>query len=154
RRDRLKVTDFGIAHSIGVPSVTQAGLVLGTVPYMAPEQARGEPPAPAADVFAAGAVLFEMLSGRLPFPGASVAEVARPRVRGRGPAAWSGSPVSPALRSIVERCLAPDPKARFVSAAALGRALSDLQAVAGQATRRVPADVAQMRPDPPVIPPR
>ncbi len=136
--DHLKVTDFGIAQALGTPSITQQGWVLGSVHYMAPEQARGEPTGPATDIYAAGVVLFEMATGRVPFAGANPVAVAIQRERGVADEAWAGTRVPTALRAIIDRAMATDPRARFATAADLHRALQNLSNVAAQATQRIP----------------
>ena len=74
RTGGVVVTDFGLARSGREPRVTASGILVGTPEYMAPEQARGEPPAPAGDLYAAGAIAFELLAGRLPFPSADATD--------------------------------------------------------------------------------
>src|SRR4029079_16017586 len=69
---RAKVTDFGIARSLDVDGMTQTGTVLGTSNYIAPEQASGQPVDTQSDVYALGVVLYEMLAGDVPFPGATL----------------------------------------------------------------------------------
>lgn len=120
---RVKVTDFGISR-LESGSVTQTGSVLGTPSYMSPEQARGEPVDARTDLFSAGAVLYEMLSGVRPFPGQNIAETMQ-RVLNEKPAdlrpslggAWAG------LAPVVERALAKRPEVRFPTAGIMAEAL-------------------------------
>jgi dienelactone hydrolase len=147
----VKVLDFGVAKLVGPegsaadslaptlssPAATRLGVVLGTPAYMSPEQAEGRPVDPRSDVFSFGALLYEMLTGRRPFDGASelslLSSILRetpPRVRSLAPEA------DPRLESLVERCLAKDRDARYPSAQAL---LPDLEACLDRETRAPPA---------------
>jgi serine/threonine-protein kinase len=114
----LKLGDFGVAFGTEATRLTTAGTVLGTAAYLAPEQARGEDVTAAADVYALGAVLYELLTGRPPRNPESLAELGRPAEI----APPAGAP--PALSKIVMRCLAADPEDRPPSAAELARELA------------------------------
>ena len=96
REWRAKLADFGIAHLLDSARVTTPGMIVGTVAYVAPEQARGEPPAPPADIYALGLLLMESLTGQRPFPdaegiGAVMARLAAPpEVPGSVDPEWRG----------------------------------------------------------------
>lgn len=118
RDGQLKLGDFGIALGLDATRLTTAGTVLGTAAYLAPEQARGEDVAAAADIYGVGAVLYELLTGRPPRTPSSLAELAAPEEI----APPADAPA--ALAGIVLRCLAADPAMRPASAAALARELA------------------------------
>jgi len=121
----VKLADFGIAHAAEETRLTQAGAVLGTAAYLAPEQAAGEPVTPAADVYALGAVLYELLTGRCARRIDGPADLA---------ALTRGTPVTPVrelapevpeqLEAIVMRSLARNPAYRPPTAGALARELA------------------------------
>ena len=117
----VKVTDFGIARSLDVEhGVTQTGTVLGTSEYLAPEQASGEPVSPATDEYSLGVVLWELLTGEVPFTGENFVAVALRHVNEPTPKLREQRPdLSPRLAAAVERALAKDPARRFPSMAAL-----------------------------------
>jgi serine/threonine-protein kinase len=124
RSGQVKVTDFGIAR-IESSTMTQAGTVLGTPAYMSPEQFRGEPVDPRTDVYSAGVVLYQLLTGDKPFEGSftaimhKVLNVEPPR-----PSEISGA-VPPPLDAVVAKAMAKRPQARFESAAAFRTALAE-----------------------------
>jgi eukaryotic-like serine/threonine-protein kinase len=111
---RAKVTDFGIARSLDVQGVTQAGTVLGTSNYIAPEQARGGDVDGTTDVYSLGVVLFELLTGDVPFPGESFVAVAMRHVNEPPPSVLDRRPDVPArVAHAIGRALEKDPAARF-----------------------------------------
>ena len=111
-----KVTDFGIARSLEVKGVTQSGTVLGTSSYIAPEQASGRPVEPATDVYSLGVVLFELLTGRVPFTGESFVSVAMQHVSTPPPSVLDlRLDVPVRVASAVDRALAKAPVDRFAS---------------------------------------
>ena len=128
---RVKVADFGIAQAFTEVqlTLTQPGMTMGSVHYFSPEQARGEVVTGASDVYSAGLVLFEMLTGMRPFGGDSAAAVAMARLTGQIPSPAMVRPDIPAaLDAIVRWTLAPDPRARPTAtelSMALGRFLAD-----------------------------
>ncbi|MCO5353141.1 MAG: protein kinase [Bryobacteraceae bacterium] len=138
---RVKILDFGLARvssSAGLPEddrtlplnpQTEAGMLLGTVGYMAPEQVRGEPADARSDIFGFGAVLYEMLTGRRAFSAASAAETLSAILRDPPPDPGAMTPaLSPALERLLERCLEKDPARRFQSSGDLAFALESLPA--------------------------
>ena len=111
----VKVTDFGIARSLDVDhGVTQTGTVVGTGEYLAPEQASGGAVSPATDVYSLGVVLWEMLTGHVPFEGDSFVVVALRHVNEAAPDIREfRSDVPPRLAAAVDRALQKDPAHRF-----------------------------------------
>lgn len=128
-----KLLDFGLAKAIaGVPAAEagtmmdlSAGRISGTAGYMSPEQLEGAELDARTDVFAVGAVLYELIAGRAAFPGAGVTERIT-AILTRDPAPLAGPGIRPALNDIVRRALARDRAARYPSASAL---LADLRAL-------------------------
>src|SRR5213079_3209398 len=116
----VKIADFGIARSLDGTHLTQAGTVLGTAGYLAPEQAAGETVTAAADVYALGAVLYELLTGRPPYVAESLTELFLKQRHGSiTPVRELARDVPAALEDTVMRALARDPRYRPESAAAL-----------------------------------
>ncbi|OWK39117.1 serine/threonine-protein kinase [Fimbriiglobus ruber] len=117
-----KISDFGLAKMLdGSPSSTTTGAISGTPNYMAPEQAAGKPAGPTADVYAIGAILYELLAGHPPFVGVTVGETLE-LVRHQEPVALTRLQrnVPRDLDTICLKCLQKEPASRYPSAAALG----------------------------------
>ncbi|NLG47598.1 serine/threonine-protein kinase, partial [Gordonia sp. (in: high G+C Gram-positive bacteria)] len=122
--DFAYLVDFGIAHQGADTRLTQVGSAIGSLAYMAPEQLDGVPTSPVSDVYSLAAVTFEMLTGRPPFPGATVSQIVRATVMNDVPSPRAFAPsVSPQLDAVVQRGLAKDPAARFASAGAFAAAV-------------------------------
>jgi serine/threonine-protein kinase len=112
---RAKVTDFGIARSLDVEhGVTQTGTILGTSNYIAPEQATGQPVDAHTDVYSLGIVLYEMITGELPFPGESFVAIAMKHIQEPSPNVLDvRGDVPLRVASMVDRALEKDPEHRF-----------------------------------------
>ncbi|HSD66565.1 MAG TPA: serine/threonine-protein kinase, partial [Vicinamibacteria bacterium] len=134
---RVKVLDFGLAKWVSppagvdsaAPTATRSaeGAVLGTVPYMAPEQLRGHDVDARADIFSLGVTLYEMAAGARPFQGGSSADLTAAILRGEPPPLEMARPDLPAsFVRLVARCLEKDPRRRIQSATDLRQQLQDL----------------------------
>ena len=154
---RARITDFGIATEIDSDgtALTAADGVVGTMRYLAPERLAGEPAVPATDVWGLGAVLYEMLTGGVPYPATTIVERAEsaqhvpPRPAGVAASTWA----------VIERALASDPSLRYPEAGSMAADLRSLQPIVA-----VPANgtdpwadtmvvpIAAVVPDPSVVP--
>ena len=141
---RVKILDFGLAKQEPSPAfancddapttgrLTNPGVVMGTVAYMAPEQARGQAVDPRADIFSLGAVLYEMLAGRSAFQRDTPTDTMVAILKEDPPELATTDPkISPALARLVEHCLEKNPAARYQSARDMAFAL---EALAGSAS--------------------
>ena len=153
RDGRVKVLDFGLAKRVvpdtGLDGTTvtsplsSAGLVVGTVPYMAPEQVRGDAVDSRTDLFALGIVLYQLATGRRPFDGATVGMISSAILRDTPPALTSVRvDVPPDLDRIVSRCLEKEPRERFQTALDVGNELRRIR------TGREAATVMKLPPTP------
>jgi serine/threonine protein kinase len=119
-----KLTDFGIARAAEQTRITQVGSVVGTAAYLAPEQVRGEEATPSTDVYALGVVLYQFLTGRLPYEGSSLAELAvRQQNEKPLPPRTYNADVPETVSAAVMRALEGDKAYRFNTAAALSDGL-------------------------------
>lgn len=149
-RRQVKVLDFGLAQvvegtsSTGVEVATQShliepGLWAGTAPYMSPEQVQGKPVDARCDIFAFGAVLYEMLGGQRAFPGESIVAIASAVLRDE-PASLRGVP--PELADIVRRCLRKNPVDRYERVLDVKSALERVRNAVGSASRESEPSIA------------
>ncbi|MGP3956300.1 serine/threonine-protein kinase [Nonomuraea sp. 3N208] len=120
RDGTLVLTDFGIARSDLANRLTDAGMVLGTAAYCAPEQAEGAPVTPAVDIYALGVVAYECLVGQRPFDGDSAVTIALKHIREAPPPLPPDIPQ--AVRTLVEIALSKDPARRYPTAKAMSEA--------------------------------
>jgi eukaryotic-like serine/threonine-protein kinase len=137
-----KITDFGIARTLSEEGLTMAGRVLGTTDYVSPEQALGQPVTGQSDLYSLGVVLFEMLTGEVPFHGSSPVAVAMKHVREEVPDVQRLRPgISAATAAVVERAVSKDLGRRYPDAASMVADLEEVLALeaarAGQATGEV-----------------
>jgi serine/threonine-protein kinase len=155
---RAKVTDFGIARSLEAEGLTAEGRVLGTTDYVAPEQALGQEVTEQSDVYSLGVVLYEMLTGEVPFTGSTQVAVAMQHIREPLPDVQRRRPeVSATLAAVVEQATAKETASRYLTAADLVEDLEEVLTIEiarageshGEATsvlRALPEDTAELVP--------
>ncbi|MFJ8040088.1 protein kinase [Kitasatospora sp. NPDC096147] len=136
----IKVMDFGIARALqsGVTSMTQTGMVVGTPQYLSPEQALGKSVDARSDLYSVGCMLYELLTGQLPFDGDSPFSIAYKHVQEQPPAPSGVNPaVRPGVDALVARALRKDPAHRFPTAEAMRAEVERISA--GDAASGAPA---------------
>ncbi|MFI6597776.1 protein kinase [Nonomuraea sp. NPDC050536] len=126
RDGTLVLTDFGIARSDLANRLTDAGMVLGTAAYCAPEQAEGAPVTPAVDIYALGVVAYECLVGQRPFDGDSAVTIALKHIRESPPPLPAEIPAP--VRALVDKALSKDPARRFPTARAMSETAKQIAA--------------------------
>src|SRR5215210_2210055 len=155
----VKVTDFGIARAAASSTMTRTGHILGTAHYISPEQAMGEPVGPASDLYSLGVVLYEMLTGELPFDADTPLGIAMKHVNGYVVPPQELNPAVPdGINAITLRLLAKNPDDRYASDSEL---IEDLERVSAgldpagatteMMTHAMPAATTRIKPPPPEI---
>jgi eukaryotic-like serine/threonine-protein kinase len=147
-----KVTDFGIARA-GASDMTETGSIMGTAQYLSPEQAQGHAVSATSDLYSVGIVLYELLTGRVPFEGESAVTIALKQVNEHPvpPSAFNPA-VTPELEAVVMRALEKDPARRFPDAQAFMDALEHARQTLGEQATTVVAPPTALEPVVPVAP--
>ncbi len=141
RSGRAKLTDFGIAREATAATLTQSDTIVGSVHYLSPEQARGETAGPASDIYSLGVVLYEMVTGVLPFGGDTPIGVALKHIREvPAPPSSFNREVSPEVESIILRAMAKHPGDRYRSAGEMAQDLYKAAKAGEDRLWAVPAD--------------
>lgn len=154
RDEQVKVADFGIARAIsGATQQGQISQVWGTPQYFSPEQAAGDIPTPASDVYAIGIMLFEMLTGQLPFIAESHTAMALKHLHTPPPLVTQYNPAIPSqLAQIVNKLLSKEPAGRYRTAGQLGRILSSYRQRSQEETGPIFPQSATTAPRTPALP--
>lgn len=120
-----KITDFGIAVALSETSITQTSTLLGSVHYLSPEQARGANATPQSDIYALGIILYELLTGKVPFDGESAVSIALKHFQEEIPSVRKVNPNIPqALENVIFKATAKDPNERYRSVNEMSEDLS------------------------------
>ena len=136
----VKVTDFGLAQPVAAGPAGEHGqeTVLGTAHYLSPEQAQGQPATPASDIYAIGVVLYEMLTGRVPYDGATAEEIVQKHVgQAPVPPRQLNESLPAAVEAFIYKALAKQPDQRHATARELGNALTAYRALSDGQTMAV-----------------
>ena len=150
-RREVKITDFGIAKALTGDSLTRTGSMVGSAHYFSPEQAQGQPVAPTADIYSLGVVLYELLTGRVPFEGDNPVVVGLKHVQEEPPPlSMMGATVPPAVEAVVMKALRKLPADRFQDARSFWLAL---HAAVGSGRLEGPPVPTLPAPHPPPAPP-
>jgi serine/threonine-protein kinase len=141
--NQVKVTDFGIARALSEASLHEDSQIWGTPQYFSPEQAAGQSPTTASDVYSIGVILFEMLAGKLPFNAESHTAMALKHIQELPPNVSTVNPAVPDLLArVVEKVLSKEPAGRYRTADQLGRVLKTYRDNSEEETGPVNRDLA------------
>ena len=136
----VKLVDFGLVRAIAEAGITSTSVILGTAAYLSPEQVAGDATGPRSDVYAAGVMAYELLTGTTPFSGDNALAVAHQRLEcDVGPPSAAIAGVPPQFDEFVARATARDPAGRFADAVEMGAALEGIAGELGLPHFRVPA---------------
>jgi serine/threonine-protein kinase len=140
-----KITDFGIARTLSEEGLTMAGRVLGTTDYVSPEQALGQPVTGQSDLYSLGVVMYEMLTGQVPFKGETPVAVAMKHVREEIPDVQRLRPeLSAATAAVLERAVSKDLTRRYTDAASMVGELEDVLTVEASRTGQTTGEVTSV----------
>ncbi|WP_420852018.1 Stk1 family PASTA domain-containing Ser/Thr kinase [Pelotomaculum isophthalicicum] len=127
RDGRAKLTDFGIARGATAATLTQTDTIMGSVHYLSPEQARGENTGPRSDIYSLGVVLYEMVTGALPFQGDTPVGVALKHIQDEPPRPSLLNPAVPlGLEKVIAQAMAKSPSGRYETARQMAQELEDI----------------------------
>jgi serine/threonine-protein kinase len=136
----VKLVDFGLVRATAEAGITSTSVILGTAGYLSPEQVEGRPTGPRSDVYSAGIMAFELLTGAVPFRGDNALSVAHQRLeRDVPPPSSTIDGVPPQFDEFIARATARDPEDRFADAVVMGAQLETIAEELGLPTFRVPA---------------
>jgi len=128
REGNVRILDFGIAKSVEAEGLTRTGAMIGTPEYMSPEQVAGEEADPRSDIYSLGVVLYEMMTGRLPFQGDNPLSIAiQHRTKFASPPVELNPRISADLNRIILKCLEKSPDKRYLNSEVLGNELIALE---------------------------
>ncbi|MBZ5723541.1 MAG: serine/threonine protein kinase [Acidobacteriia bacterium] len=152
---RLKLMDFGIAQALGAARLTREGRIVGTLEYLAPERIQGKPADARSDLYSAGVVLYEMLTGRLPFDSDSDYELLMAQVQKQPPTPRElGIELPAEVESAVMKALEKDPDRRYRDAASFAAALSALTPASGRGAGKAVLKATRLAVEPAAVPAR
>ena len=153
-KEEVVLMDFGIAKIMGGESHTATGALVGTIVYMSPEQIRGEPAGPSADIYALGIILYEMVTGRRPFQGENTAATMMAHLSDPIPDARKYNPnTPPEIITVIERALDKNPKTRYQSAHDMAADLREFLGLGSQVHSGIRSQLAAPHPATEVVQP-